>query len=96
MDRKLKAKIVARTTYHGRDGRFSSPMSAVFASRDGERLKVVRQLRRLTRRKVASSPRDKAMETVLRANLGKAKAALLGELSAPGFINVGEVLFQGR
>lgn len=95
MDKDLKAKIIARTTYHGRDGKFSSPLAAVMASRNGERLKVVRQLRRLHRQKKVSA-RDRAVETVLRANLGKAKAAMLGELSAPGFVNVGEVLFQGR
>lgn len=93
MDQDLKDKIIARTTYHGKDGRFASPASAVTANRNGERLRVVRQLRRLHR---AKGKTESVMKTVLRANLAKTKAALAGELSAPGFVNVGDVLFQGR
>lgn len=83
------------TTYHDKSGRFTSKSGATTAVRDGERLKVVRQLRRLHRAKKESS-HDKVMRTVLQANLAKAKAGLLGELTAPGFINVHDVLFQGR
>lgn len=96
MDQQTKDKLVdgaeakMRTTYHGKDGRFASPMSAVSANRNGERLRVVRQLRRLKQGRKAEE-RDRVMRTVLRSNLAKQKAAMNGVLSAPGFISVDDL-----
>ena len=84
------------TTYHDKNGRFTSKAGATTAVRDGERLKVVRQLRRLHRSAKKESSHDRVMRTVLQSNLAKAKAGLIGELTAPGFVNVHDVLFQGR
>ncbi len=81
------------TTFHGKDGKFSSKAGAHSAVRDGERLRVVRQLRRMRQSKTESGA-DKIARLVLRANLAKMKAGLLGELSAPGYINVADVLFD--
>lgn len=79
-----------RTTYHSANGKFATPVSAVMANRNGERLKVVRQLRKLSRAK-KESQRTKAERLVLRSNLARAKATLLGAFTAPGFINISEV-----
>ena len=78
------------TTYHAKDGKFTSSRNAQTAVRDGERLKVVRQLRRLRRQKKESS-RDRTLKIILQANLAKMKATLNGDLSAPGFINVSDL-----
>lgn len=80
------------TTYHDQHGRFTSKSGAHTAVRDGERLKVVRQLRRMANKKESSE--NRAMKTILRSNLARAKATLMGELSAPGFVNVADVLFK--
>lgn len=94
MDQESKDEIAARakakrTTFHGRDGKFSAASSATTATRGGERLKVVRQLRRLTRGPKKEDS-NKALRSVLRSNLAKAKASLTGALSAPGWINVSD------
>jgi len=83
---------MSRTTFHGKNGQFSSKSGAHSAVRNGERLKVVRQLRSLHRVKKESA-HDKVMRFVLQASLAKMKAGLMGDLSAPGFINVSDVLF---
>jgi hypothetical protein len=92
MDQQSKDDIVARamakrTTYHGKDGKLSSAASATTATRGGERLKVVRQLRRMTRGPKKESVNN-GLRAVLRSNLAKAKASLTGALSAPGWVNV--------
>lgn len=100
MDQESQDKIAAqaiakmRTTFHGRDGKFASKASAASASRGGERLKVVRQLRRFHRAAPKKESREAAVQMLLRMNLARTKATLMGELTAPGFINVSEVLFQ--
>ncbi len=85
-------KLAGRTTFHGKDGKFSNPDGAHSATRNGERLRIVRQLRKLHRgpKKEAT---DKAMQIVLRSNLAKTKATLTGALTAPGWINVGDAIF---
>lgn len=101
MNQDTKKKILAgaaektggRTTFHAKDGRFANQAGAATATRNGERLKVVRQLRRMSRAPKAEG-RDEGMRTVLRSNLAKTKAALTGALSGPGWINVEDAIFK--
>ena len=79
-------------SYHGKDGKFSSAVSAHSVSRGGERFKVVRQHRRIGPAKKARSAKQTAEDAVRRAALARQKAALLGALTGPGWVNVHEVL----
>lgn len=82
---------MAKSTYHSRNGRFSSSSSAHSVTKEGERYKVVRQHRRIGPLKKGKSPRQTAEEAVHRANIARQKAALTGALAGPGWINVKQV-----
>jgi hypothetical protein len=79
-------------SYHGKDGKFSSAASAHTVSKGGERFKVVRQHRRIGPSKKAKSARQTAEDAIRRTTLARQKAALLGALSGPGWVNLHEAL----
>lgn len=96
-------RLWERQTYHDARGRFVTPMAAVTVSRDGERLKVVRQYRRMARRDDAKpeppsvpglSPvhRGDVEKVVVRWAAGRSVAAMRGLLSGPGWVNVADLV----
>jgi len=78
-------------SYHAKDGKFSSAVSAHSVSKGGERFKVVRQHRRIGPSKKRSKRRA-AEDAVARSNLARQRAALTGALSGPGWIPVRQVV----
>ena len=81
------ARLIEATTYHGKKGKFCKRDSAHTVTKDGARYKVVRQHRRM-----AVSRRQKAEELVQRLSVAKQRAALTGALSAPGWINLHDIV----
>ena len=79
-------------SYHGKDGKFSSATSAHTVSKGGERFKVVRQHRRIGPSKKAKSARQTAEDAVRRATIARQKAALVGALTGPGWVNLHEAM----
>ena len=87
-------------TFHAHDGKFCAKKHANTMSKDGERLKVIRQYKRVTgevqlhgRRK--AKPKRQA-EAIRHANLARAKMAMMGDLSAPGFVTMGDVIGEEK
>lgn len=76
-------------SHHDKKGRFTSKANAHTVSKGGERYKVVRQLRRMKPKK-RRSDRERATEALQRENRQLQRFALLGALSAPGWVNVHE------
>lgn len=69
-------KGVVEQTYHRKDGKFSSPDSAHFVVRDGEKYKIVRQLRRVKARRL-----DKASWSKRGDGLAHSSGAEYGRLT---------------
>lgn len=77
-----------KTTFHGRDGKFSPAHSAHSATRGGERLKVVRQLRRMGR----APKNENALQAIQRLDMARKKLLLQGKLLAPGYVLVSDLM----
>ena len=80
---------MAKVTYHDKDGRFCEKDAAKTVVKDGEPYKVVRQHRRMASRKTR---KRSANEMIQRSNRVRQRMAMLGELTAPGWINVASFL----
>jgi len=79
---------MSATTYHDKKGKFCDPDSAHLVTKGGDRYKVVRQHRR-----VGGSKKSSQRETVdpfRRVEFAKQRAAMLGKLAGPGWVNLSE------
>lgn len=76
-------------TYHDKRGKFCPPESASLVNKGGDRFKVVRQHRRIRKKR---NPRDVAEDLVQQSNRRLQRLAMLGALTAPGFVNLSDVL----
>ncbi len=90
-------------TYHASNGKFCPKKDACSMSKDGERYKVIKQYKRVTRGTAGDvqlhgrrRKRSRQAEAMRRSNLGKMKMAVSGELSAPGFVTMGSVLGENE
>lgn len=75
-------------SHHDKKGRFTSPDRAHTVSKEGERYKVVRQLRRMKPKKRPA--RERATEAIMRERRQLQRFALIGALSGPGWVNLHE------
>jgi hypothetical protein len=86
-----------RTTYHGRDGRFTRSRAAHTVTRGGERFKMVRQLRRIGPKAAPEPPEDAPEDEAPTEEEVEARRSLNSLLSAsPGWTslnNVTEAIF---
>jgi len=81
-----------RVTYHGRDGRFTRSQSAHTVTREGERFKMVRQLRRIGPRMSPEPPPEDSDSEVATEEEVEATRALRGLLAAsPGWTSLHSV-----
>lgn len=80
-------------SFHDKNGRFTTADQAHIVVKGGERYKVVRQLRRM-KKIVRKPPAERATEAIAKSRRELQRFALMGALSAPGFVNVHEAFEQ--
>jgi len=86
-----------RSTFHGKDGRFTRSRAAHTVTREGERFKMVRQLRRIGPRLAPEAPPEDVEPEAPTEEASEAARSLVGLLAAsPGWTsmhNVTEAVF---
>lgn len=92
VERKIEGIEEGRSTYHGKDGRFTRSRSANTVTKEGERFKMVRQLRRIGPKPAPEAPPEDVEPEASTEEESEAARSLAGILTAsPGWTSMNDV-----